>query len=228
MKENLIKKLVIAVFIICLIALYKILDLGRYISISHLKASPQMLGALYSARPVLFVTAYMLIYILYSSLPLPGAEMLSIAGGMLFGVLPGTVIVSFASSIGATMACLISRFLFRDWVQSRFGDKVSTINCKIERDGAFYLFSLRLMPAIPYFAVNLLMGLSPMPLRTFYVVSQIGMLPTTLLFVNAGKQMININSAADVLSMRLLLSLALLGLFPLAAKKMLILYKSRR
>lgn len=187
-----------------------------------------MLGSLYSEHPVLFVTVYMLIYILYSSLPLSGAEMISIAGAMLFGVLPGTVIVSFASSIGATVACLISRFLFRDQVQSRFGDKVSTINRGIERDGAFYLFSLRLMPAIPYFAVNLIMGLSRMPLRTFYLVSQIGMLPATLLFVNSGKQMMSINSPSDVLSTRLILSLALLGLLPLAAKKTLILYKWRR
>lgn len=228
MKRKLIKQIMVVVVIICLFAVYEILNLGQYLTLSHIKASREKLALLYSEHRILVIAVYMLIYILYSSLPLPGAEILSIAGGVLFGVWAGTIIVSFSSSIGATLACLISRFLLRDCLQSRFGDWVSTINRGIERDGAFYLFSLRLIPVIPYFAVNLVMGLSRMPLKTYYLVSQIGMIPATFLFVNAGKELTRINSPSDVLSPRLLLSLVLIGLFPLVAKKLLILYKLNR
>jgi uncharacterized membrane protein YdjX (TVP38/TMEM64 family) len=228
MKRTLIKRLLIATLIICVIAFYNIFSLGHYLTLSQIKAYQKALKGLYTAHPIFFVAAYMLIYILYSAFPLPGVEVISVAAGALFGTLAGTLIVSFASSIGATLACLISRFLFRDWVQSTFGDKVSAVNRGIEQNGAFYLFSLRLIPIIPYFAVNLLMGLSPMPLKTFYLVSQVGMIPATFLFVNAGKELARIQSSSDILSTRLLLSLVLIGLFPLVTSKIVSLYKRHK
>lgn len=151
---------------------------------------------------------------------------MTLAGGALFGLYTGTVVVSFASSIGATLACFVSRYLLRDWVQARFGDKPTTVMRGIEREGAFYLFTLRLIPIFPFWLINILMGLTKMPLRTFYWVSQAGMLAATIVYVNAGRELSKIDSLSSILSPRLILSFAVLGIFPFAAKKLVGLYKS--
>jgi uncharacterized membrane protein YdjX (TVP38/TMEM64 family) len=169
----------------------------------------------------------MVIYIAVTALSLPGAVVLTLAGGGLFGLVVGTVVVSFASTIGATLACLVSRFFLREWVQSKFGDKLTTINNGIEKEGAFYLFSLRLVPIFPFFVINLLMGLTRMRLFTFYWVSQIGMFAGTIVFVNAGKELAKIDSLAGIMSPGLIGSFVVLGLFPITVKKLLAFYKAR-
>ena len=171
---------------------------------------------------------YLLVYVLVTALFLPGAAVMTLAGGALFGFWPALLVVSFASTIGATLALLVSRFLLRDWVQGRFGDRLKAINAGIEAEGAFYLFSLRLVPIFPFFLINLAMGLTPLRSATFYWISQLGMLPGTAVYVNAGTQLGQIESAAGILSPQILLSFALLGLFPLAAKKILALLKARQ
>ena len=138
------------------------------------------------------------------------------------------IIVSFASSIGATLACIVSRFILRDWVQAKFGNRLKTVNDGIEKEGAFYLFTLRLIPIFPFWLINLLMGLTKMPLRRFYWVSQVGMLPATIVYVNAGKELAKIESLSGILSPGLIISFAALGIFPLVAKKILSLYRKKR
>jgi pyruvate/2-oxoglutarate dehydrogenase complex dihydrolipoamide dehydrogenase (E3) component/uncharacterized membrane protein YdjX (TVP38/TMEM64 family) len=166
--------------------------------------------------------------VVVTALSLPGAAVMTVAAGALFGLLQGTLLVSFASTIGATLAFLVSRYLLRDAVQQRFGSRLAAINRGIERDGAFYLFTLRLVPAFPFFLINLLMGLTPIKAWTFYWVSQIGMLAGTLVYVNAGTQIAQLESLSGILSPDLLISFALLGLFPLLAKKVTGLIQRRR
>jgi uncharacterized membrane protein YdjX (TVP38/TMEM64 family) len=153
-----------------------------------------------------------------TALSLPGAAIMSLIAGALFGVVTGTILVSFASTIGATLAFLSSRFVLRDWVQGKFGDRLKAIDDGIARDGAFYLFTIRLIPLFPFFVVNLVMGLTRIPARTFYWVSQIGMLPATIVFVNAGTQIGAIDSTAGLMSPTLIGSFVLLGLFPWIAR----------
>jgi uncharacterized membrane protein YdjX (TVP38/TMEM64 family) len=170
----------------------------------------------------------MLIYILVTSLSLPGAVVMTLAGGALFGLLTGTVVVSFASTIGATVACFVSRFVLRDWVQGKFGAKLKTVNEGIEKEGAFYLFTLRLIPVFPFWLINLVMGLTKMPLKTFYLTSQVGMFPGTIVYVNAGKELAKVDSLSGILSPGLIFSFVLLGLFPIITKKLLALYRSKK
>jgi len=210
------------------VALFIILDLERYLSLDYLKSSREAFAALYANRRLTVIAVYMLIYIAVTALSLPGAVVMTLAGGALFGLLLGTVVISFASTIGATLACFFSRFLLRDWVQRKFGDKLAAINAGIAREGAFYLFSLRLIPVFPFFIINLAMGLTPMGLGTFYWVSQLGMLPGTLVYVNAGKELGKIDSLGGILSPSLLISFAILGLFPLAVKKLMAAVRRRQ
>jgi uncharacterized membrane protein YdjX (TVP38/TMEM64 family) len=174
------------------------------------------------------IAGYFFIYVLTTSLSLPGASPLGIAGGALFGFWTATIVVSFASTIGATLACLVSRFLLRDWIQSRFGDRIAKVNEGIEKEGAFYLFTLRLIPAFPFWMINLAMGLTKMSLFKFYWVSQIGMLPGTMVFVNAGKELAKIESVKGIFSPSLIISFALIGIFPIAVKKLIALYRSKK
>ncbi len=208
------KRIVILFLLLGAIAAFVLLDLGQYLSLAALKARQSDLLALYGEQPLLVIGAYMAAYVVVTALSLPGAVIMTLAGGAIFGVVAGTVIVSFASSIGATLAFLASRHLLRDWVQARFGDRLRAINEGIERDGSFYLFSLRLVPVFPFFLVNLLMGLTPIRTLVFYGVSQVGMLLGTIVYVNAGTQLAGINSLADVASPGLLASFAALGLLP--------------
>ncbi|HEX8948452.1 MAG TPA: TVP38/TMEM64 family protein, partial [Dissulfurispiraceae bacterium] len=196
-KSSATKKIAVIAVGAGLLVLFKVLGLDRYFTLSYLKASQGRFAAIYLAHPPMVIAAYMLIYIFVTSLPLPGAAVMTVAGGALFGLETGTLAVSFASTIGATIACAISRFLLREWVQVRFGDRLSAVNRGIEKEGAFYLFTLRLIPVFPFFIINLVTGLTTMPLRTFVWVSQIGMLPGTIVYVNAGRELARIESLSE-------------------------------
>lgn len=202
-------------------------DLGRFLTLEYLKASQEHFQRLYQEHRLGVIGTYLLIYITVTALSLPGAVVMTLAGGALFGLLVGTVVISFASTIGATLACLAARFLLRDWVQNRFSGKLEVIDRGIEAEGSFYLFTLRLIPIFPFFVINLLMGLTRMPIRTYFWVSQVGMLPGTIVYVNAGSQLAQIDSLRSIASPGLLASFALLGLFPLTVKKIIGYYRRR-
>jgi pyruvate/2-oxoglutarate dehydrogenase complex dihydrolipoamide dehydrogenase (E3) component/uncharacterized membrane protein YdjX (TVP38/TMEM64 family) len=194
-------------------------DLHHVLTFDGIKAGMAQFAAWRDASPLLVAGAYFVLYVIVTALSLPGAAVMTLAGGALFGLGWGLVIVSFASTIGATLAFLVSRHLLRDSVQARFGERLKAINDGVARDGAFYLFTLRLVPVFPFFLINLLMGLTPIRAATFYWVSQLGMLPGTLVYVNAGTELGAVTSLAGILSPGLLLSFALLGVFPLLARK---------
>jgi uncharacterized membrane protein YdjX (TVP38/TMEM64 family) len=214
----------IAIFIVC----FFYFDLGRYFTLEYFKGQQQVLQDYYAANPALTISIYMGIYIAVAALSLPGAAILTLAAGALFGNLAGLIMVSFASSIGATLAFLVSRFLLKDYVQKKFGDKLKAINAGVEKEGAFYLFTLRLVPVFPFFVINLAMGLTPIKTLAFYLVSQVGMLPGTFVYVNAGTQIGKLESLKGILSPELILSFALLGVFPLVAKKLISVIKARK
>lgn len=194
-------------------------DLGRWFSFSELNARLDTFKSFYADHRVLTIGVYLAVYILITALSLPGAVIMTLAGGALFGLLTGIVLVSFASTIGATLAFVFSRYLFRDWVQKKFGSYLSAINRGVEKEGGFYLFTMRLFPGFPFFVINLVMGLTPIRLPVFYLVSQLGMLPGTIVFINAGTQLAGLESAAGILNAKLIVSFALLGLFPIIAKR---------
>lgn len=225
-KNTWIGKAVVVGLIVIGIFAFRYFELGRYLSLDYLKASQEKFQQLYQSHRFAVIAAYMGIYIAVTALSLPGAAVLTVAGGGLFGLVVGTIAVSFASTIGATLACAVSRFLLQDWVQGKFGDRLATINGGIEKEGAFYLFSLRLVPVFPFFVINLLMGLTKMRLFTFFWVSQIGMLAGTIVYVNAGKELAKIDSLSGILSPGMLVSFAALGLFPITARKLLARYRS--
>jgi pyruvate/2-oxoglutarate dehydrogenase complex dihydrolipoamide dehydrogenase (E3) component/uncharacterized membrane protein YdjX (TVP38/TMEM64 family) len=222
------KKLVLLLILIAAVGLYFAFDLDRLLTIEGLKSSRDALDALLSESWWRVAGGYFLVYVFVTAISLPGAAVMTLAGGALFGLLWGTVIVSFASTIGATLAFLVSRFLLRDSVQARFGDRLRAINEGVRREGAFYLFGLRLVPVFPFFLINLLMGLTPIPTRTFYWVSQLGMLAGTVVYVNAGTQLGRIERLSGIVSPALLASFALLGVFPLIARRALALLERRR
>ena len=198
-------------------------DLHRYFTFEFFRSQQAAIDAFYRANPLQAAAVYFAAYVVVTGLSLPGAALLTLVGGAIFGLLWGTVIVSFASSIGATLAFLASRFLLRDWVQGRFGDRLKPINNGVEKEGAFYLFALRLVPAFPFFVINLAMGMTPVRTWTFYWVSQVGMLAGTIAYVYAGTQL-----GEFKLSIGLLVAFTILGLFPLVAKKALDTIKARR
>lgn len=212
------KRLVLLALLAAAILAYFWFDLGQYLSLDQFKAQQAEIIAAKDAAPALYIGGFFLLYVGVTALSLPGAAIMSLIAGALFGVVTGTILVSFASTIGATLAFLSSRFVLRDWVQGKFGDRLKAIDDGIARDGAFYLFTIRLIPLFPFFVVNLVMGLTRIPARTFYWVSQIGMLPATIVFVNAGTQIGAIDSTAGLLSPTLIGSFVLLGLFPWIAR----------
>ena len=220
------RRILIVSLILALLVLYRVFNLSQYLSLSYVKASQEKAAVLYAEHQAVVLLGYFGLYVLATALSLPGAVVLTLAGGALFGFWSGTVVVSFSSTIGATLACFVSRFLLREWVQKKLGDRLRTIHEGMKREGKFYLFTLRLIPVFPFFVVNLVMGLTRMPLRTFYWVSQLGMLPGTLIYVNAGKELAEIDSPSGILSPGLILSLALLGFFPLVARRLLAIYKA--
>ncbi len=203
-------------------------DLGQFLSLDYLKQSQVRFETLYAADPLKVSLVYFAIYVAATALSIPGATIITLAGGAIFGLWWGTLLVSFASCIGATLAFLVSRFVLRDSIEAKFGNRLAEINRGIEKDGAFYLFTLRLIPVVPFFVINLVMGLTKMKALTFYAVSQIGMLAGTLVYVNAGTQLAQIDSLKGILSPALLGSFVLLGVFPLIAKGIVGLLQKRK
>jgi uncharacterized membrane protein YdjX (TVP38/TMEM64 family) len=227
-KSGNVQKVVIVLVIIGIIAAFKMLNLGEYLSLAYIKESQQSFQDMYAQNRAAVIAGYMGIYIIVTALSLPGAAVMTLAGGAIFGFTTGLIAVSFASTIGATLACIVARFVLRDWVQAKVGDKLKTVNEGVEKEGAFYLFTLRLIPVFPFWLINLGMGLTKMPLKTFYWVSQVGMLAGTMVFVNAGKELGKIDSLSGILSPTLIASFVLLGLFPIITKKLLGLYKKKK
>lgn len=212
------KKAFLALLILAAIVAFVAFDLGRFFTLDSLKQAKGTLAAWQSNEPWLVAAGYFGLYVVMAALSLPGAAIMTVAGGAIFGIAQGTVLVSFASSLGAVLAFASARFVLRDSVQRRAGDRLKAVNEGMARDGMFYLFTLRLLPIFPFFVVNLLMGLTSIRLRTFYWVSQLGTLPATIVFVYAGTQLAHIQRLSDVASPRLLLSFTILGIFPLIAR----------
>jgi len=203
-------------------------DLGQYLSLDYFETQRNQIIQYTLANPLQAALIYFFLYIIVTGLSLPGAAVMTLIGGAVFGLLEGTLLVSFASSIGATLAFLVSRLLLKDWVQARFGDSLKTINQGVKKEGAFYLFGLRLVPLFPFFVINLVMGVTPLKSRTFYWVSQLGMLPGTIVYVNAGTQLGQINATSGILSPGLVFSFVLLGLFPFIAKRLMSWVQARK
>jgi len=222
------KKAILALVLIGAIAAYFVFDLGQYLSLENFKASQAEIVAAKDANLALYIAGFFLLYVAVTGLSIPGAAIMSLVAGALFGVVVGTLIVSFASTMGATLAFLSSRYLLRDWVQGKFGERLRAVDDGLEKDGAFYLFTLRLIPVFPFFVINLLMGLTRIKTPTFFWVSQLGMLPATIVFVNAGTQISRIESTAGLLSPTLIASFVALAFFPWAAKAIVAIVKRSR
>ncbi|MGK0498491.1 MAG: pyruvate/2-oxoglutarate dehydrogenase complex dihydrolipoamide dehydrogenase (E3) component [Oceanicoccus sp.] len=228
MQKKMILKVGALLSLIAAVALYIGFDAGQYLSLDFFTAQQQSIREYQQQQPILVIAAYFLAYLLITAFSLPGAAVMTLVGGALFGLGWGLLIVSFASSIGATLAFLIGRGLLKDWVQKKFGDHLSAINAGVEKDGSFYLFTLRLVPLFPFFVINLVMALTPIRVWPFYWVSQLGMLAGTAVFVNAGTQLGQLSQASDILSPSIILSFVLLGLFPWLGRGLLALIKRRR
>ena len=222
------RQLLLLLLLVGAVLAFVALDLGRFVSLAYLKESQASFAALFDQQPVLVAAAFFTVYVLVAALSLPGAAILTLAGGATLGLFWGTLLVSFASTIGATLAMLMGRYVLRSATEKRFAGRLESFHEGLRRDGVFYLFSLRVMPAVPFFVLNLLMGLTRMKTWTFYWVSQLGMLAGTLVYVNAGTQIGQIDSLGSVLSPSLLGSFVLLGLLPLGARKGLDAVKRRR
>ena len=222
------RKLLLLLALGLLVGAFFVFDLGRFFSLDYFKSQQAAIETWRAAHPGLTAGLFFAGYVAVTGLSLPGAAVMTLVAGAIFGLLWGTVIVSFASTLGATLAFLAARFVLRDWVQGQFGEKLKAINAGMAKEGGFYLFTLRLIPIFPFFIINLLMGLTPIRTWTFYWVSQIGMLAGTLVYVNAGTQLAKIDSLHGILSVELLTSFALLGVFPLIAKKIVAVVKARR
>ncbi|POG23079.1 pyridine nucleotide-disulfide oxidoreductase [Aeromonas bestiarum] len=203
----------------CLIGAFFAFDLGRYLNLAQLQARQAELAALVDRHFVSAALLFVVLYVLSTALSLPGASLLTLGGSAIFGIGWGLLLVSFASTLGATLAFLSARFLLRDWVRARFGDKLATFQAGMEKDGTFYLLSLRLIPLFPFFLVNLLMGLTPIRVSTYYWVSQLGMLPGTFVYVLAGSELATLTSTGNILSPGLMVALTLLGLMPFLIRR---------
>ncbi|GAA3528864.1 FAD-dependent oxidoreductase [Zobellella aerophila] len=221
-------RLLLILALAALVAAFFLFDLDNQLTLEALKQHQADIAGFKADNPWLLAGAFFVFYVLVTALSLPGAAIMTLAAGALFGLWQGFVLVSFASTIGATLAFLVSRFLLQDAVQRRFGDKLKAINAGVARDGAFYLFSLRLVPVFPFFLINILMALTPIRATTFYWVSQLGMVAGTLVYVNAGTQLAAIDSLGGILSPGLLLSFALLGIFPFIARALVRVFQRRR
>ncbi|MDJ0832512.1 MAG: FAD-dependent oxidoreductase, partial [Gammaproteobacteria bacterium] len=213
------KKIIILSLVVLLIVIFQVFDLGQFLSLDFIKSQQTALQDYHQQNPLLSGLIFFLIYVLVTGLSLPGATVLTLAGGAIFGLVTGLIIISFASTIGATVAFLISRYIFRETVEQKFGNQLKVINQGIEKDGAFYLFALRLVPAFPFFVINLAMGLTHLKTWTFFWVSQVGMLAGTIVYVNAGTQLGQIESLAGILSPGLIFSFVLLAILPFIARK---------
>lgn len=223
-----LRQIVLLLLMALAIGAFVALDLGRYLSFEQLKASQASFDQLYAQQPVMVAAVYFGVYVLATALSIPGAVIITLGGGAVFGLWQGLLLVSFASTLGATLAFLASRFVLREWVEARFGQRLADINAGVDKEGAFYLFTLRLIPVVPFFLINLLMGLTRMKTWTYYWVSQIGMLAGTAVYVNAGTQLAQLDSVRGILSPALLGSFVLLGIFPLLARRVVAAVQKRK
>jgi len=212
-------RIILLAVIVVLLGAFFVFDLSQYLTLAYLQEIRDNAAAFVTANPLLSALGFFGIYVTMAGLSLPGATIMTLAAGAVFGLAWGLLIVSFASTIGATLAMLIARSLLRDWVQGRFSQQLLSVNEGLQRDGGFYLFSIRMVPLFPFFIVNLVMGLTRIPVSQFYWVSQVGMFPATVVFVFAGTQLALVTSVGDVLSPGMIAALTLLGLFPLTARK---------
>lgn len=219
MTNKRLKQLAISAVLIVAVALVVIFDLQQYLALDYLKQQQQAFARFYSENVLLTIAIFFGCYVLTTALSLPGAAVLTLLAGALFGLVTGSIVVSFASTLGATLAFLVSRFLLKDLVQTKFREKLSVINQGIEKEGEFYLFTLRLIPLFPFFLINLVMGLTPIKTVKFFLVSQAGMLPGTIVYVFAGTQLAQVESLKGILSPGVIAAFVLLGLFPLVTKK---------
>lgn len=222
------KKIGLVGLLAAIIVLFFIFDLGQYLTLDYIKTQQSGIELYYSDNRALTLALFFTIYVIVTGASLPGAAILTLASGAVFGLVTGLILVSFASSVGASLAFLFSRYLFRETVQARFGNSLKSINDGIAKDGAFYLFALRLVPAFPFFVINLVMGLTSIKLKTFYWVSQLGMLAGTAVYVNAGTQLAQIESASGIFTFELLLSFVLLGFLPFLGKKIISILNNRK
>ena len=222
------RRLGLLLLLVLLVAAYVAFDLGRFFSLAYVQSVQGDLAQLYAQRPALVIGVYFVVYVISTALSLPGAVLLTLLGGGLFGLWTGTLVVSFASTAGATLAMLAARYLLRDTLRTRFAARLQAIDQGVQREGAFYLFTLRLVPIVPFFVINLVMGLTAMRATTFWWVSQLGMLAGTLVYVNAGTQLAQLRSLQGIVSPGLLGSFVLLGLFPLLARKAVDAVRQRR
>jgi dihydrolipoamide dehydrogenase len=227
LKKTLTKVLILTVIAIAVYIFFSF-GLQKYLTLEYIKSQQLSLEQYYLNNKMMTIAGYMVIYIVVTALSLPGAAVMTLVGGALFGIFTGVIAVSFASTIGATLAFLVSRFLLKDYVQNKFEEKIQTINSEIKKDGAFYLFTLRLVPLFPFFVINLVMGLTPISTISFFLVSQIGMLAGTIVYVNAGTQLSKIDSLSNILSPGLIFSFVLLGIFPIIAKKLIEFIKAKK
>lgn len=207
--------------VVAAVVAYFALGLGEYLELAYLQAVHERAVALVHAQPVVSSVVFFAAYVAITAVSLPGATVMTLAAGAVFGLAWGLVLVSFASTAGATLAMLIARRLLGDYVQRRFAPQLVAVNRGLARDGGFYLFSIRMVPLLPFFVVNLVMGLTTLPVWTFYWVSQLGMLPGTVLYVFAGTRLAALERPSDVLDPALIVALSLLGLFPLLARHLL-------
>ena len=222
------KKIIVLLALFVVVILFFVFDLGQYLTLDYVKAQQQVLDQYYVENRVVTLIGYFVLYVVITGASLPGAAVLTLAGGAIFGLFTGVVLISFASSIGASIAFLVSRYLFRDSVQSRFGSSLKSINNGIDKDGPFYLFALRLVPAFPFFVINLVMGLTRLRLWTFFWVSQLGMFAGTIVYVNAGTQLAQIESASGIFSTGIVLSFVLLAMLPFIGRKIVAIIASRK
>ncbi len=221
-------KVIVVIAIVALIAAFFVFDLGRFLNLDYIKSQQAVIAAQYEANPLATAGIFFAVYVAVTALSLPGATIMTLVAGAIFGLGVGLVLVSFASTIGATLAFLVARFLLRDSIQAKFGDKLKAFNDGVNKDGGFYLFTLRLVPAFPFFMINVVMGLTTMRAWTFFWVSQVGMLLGTIVYVNAGTELAKITSLKGILSPGLIGAFVLLGVFPIIAKKIIDGVKSRK
>jgi len=222
------KKILLLGLLLVIVAVFFHFELEQYLTLEYVKTQQQIIDQYYAENSAITLIGFFLLYVVITGVSLPGATVLTLAGGAIFGLLNAVILVSFASTIGASVAFLVSRYLFRDTVQSRFGSSLKAINDGIEKDGAFYLFALRLVPAFPFFVINLVMGLTTLRLRTFFWVSQLGMLAGTVVYVNAGTQLAHIESASEIFSGEILFSFLLLAMLPFIGKKIVSMLANRK
>lgn len=212
------QRLILIIIFVLAITLFYVFDVGQYLTLEGIKAQQAAFADRYAAHPFMVALAFTLVYVAVTALSLPSAALLTLLAGALFGFGWGLLIVSLASTTGATLAFLAARYILRDTIQSQYADKLKGINDNFKKEGVFYLFALRLVPAVPFFLINLLMGLLPIRTLTYFVVSQIGMLPGTAVYVFAGTALASINSLKDIMSPQILIAFVLLGLLPMVLR----------